>query len=438
MATTKILKSLPNQDALHRLAEVLRNRSPLALVGAGLSIPSGFPSWSQLVNDMDKRCGGTDDEYRMSLRSDSDLLWRAGEYRGMMGDDVFDKLIRTTFGRKARLKNDDPALGFVRLPFRHYITTNYDDVIPAALEKVKEAPPKRLNWCLDDDVRDFIFALRDTKSQQKSILHLHGHHSDPNSIILSDEKYTERYVRSFGTANKLFAIFSTEQVVFAGFSLSDPDLMALMREVNATMRPKESRHFAIMGLSDPQRELLERNRLRNRFGVEPVFYDTRRNDHSGLGEIVDRLLDLVANPPSSEAAFVAVDPEDVDSRRVEIRTREIDPEDPEKGQWGGLSVSNHRKITATVRTLEPDWFEVTIEVRSTDPKETPLKGEVIVHVHPTFFPKIRVVPVVRGIARLVLEGYGAYTVGVEADDGQTKLELDLSEIKKAPLMFRLN
>jgi hypothetical protein len=37
-----------------------------------------------------------------------------------------------------------------------------------------------------------------------------------------------------------------------------------------------------------------------------------------------------------------------------------------------------------------------------------------------------------------VESYGAYTVGVEADKGKTRLELDLAEIKDAPLIFRLN
>ena len=37
-----------------------------------------------------------------------------------------------------------------------------------------------------------------------------------------------------------------------------------------------------------------------------------------------------------------------------------------------------------------------------------------------------------------VESYGAYTLGVEADDGRTHLELDLATLKDAPMLFRMN
>lgn len=139
------------------------------------------------------------------------------------------------------------------------------------------------------------------------------------------------------------------------------------------------------------------------------------------------------------AAYKAVDSEQKfrKSNKSDIGATHVDPEDPEKGQWGGSPKRNGRQLTAKVKQLEADWFAVTIEVKSTNHRR-PLEGDVIFHLHPTLIPKVRAVPAKNGVAKLRVESYGAYTVGVEADDGETKLEFDLSEIRTAPLMFRLN
>lgn len=115
-----------------------------------------------------------------------------------------------------------------------------------------------------------------------------------------------------------------------------------------------------------------------------------------------------------------------------------DEVDPQKNQWGGKDINNNRRIRAEV-TPTPgnrEWFNVTILVESIDPIQTPLDGEVIFHLHPTFRDPNPRVPVRDGEAVLTRLAWGAFTVGAEADEGKTKLELDLSEIKDAPYLFR--
>jgi hypothetical protein len=53
-------------------------------------------------------------------------------------------------------------------------------------------------------------------------------------------------------------------------------------------------------------------------------------------------------------------------------------------------------------------------------------------------PSTRPATAHEGVASISVESYGAYTVGVEADSGQTHLELDLAELESAPRMFRIN
>ena len=112
--------------------------------------------------------------------------------------------------------------------------------------------------------------------------------------------------------------------------------------------------------------------------------------------------------------------------------------DPQKGNWGRMSVANNRKLTAVVK--ESSWskeiFEVTLLVESLDPVSHPLTGIVVFHLHPTFSNANPQIFVINGIAELNVKAWGAFTLGAETDGGITKLEQDLAELPDAPQIFR--
>ena len=225
-----LLDSKANDASQRELAKVIATERPIALVGAGLSVPAGLPTWSDLLKEMHRELPArASSKYRAALNKERDLLWRAQEYKELIGAATFESLLKKRFGKVPVLKPSNPAVALVKLPFRHLITTNYDDVLLQAYSVANLTPPRFLTWSNEDDIRSFIFSLR-SNSTARFLLHLHGHHSDPKSIVLTDNDYTERYVRTNTTTRRLFAIFTTERVVFIGFSLNDPDLMALLRE----------------------------------------------------------------------------------------------------------------------------------------------------------------------------------------------------------------
>lgn len=111
-------------------------------------------------------------------------------------------------------------------------------------------------------------------------------------------------------------------------------------------------------------------------------------------------------------------------------------DDPQKDMWGKLPERNNRKLDAVVtRTSLPDIFDLVLTVSSTDDKK-PLKGFVTFHLHNTFSNPNPLMAVENGKAVLRLKAYGAFTVGAEADDGKTRLELDLATLPNAPAEFK--
>ena len=113
------------------------------------------------------------------------------------------------------------------------------------------------------------------------------------------------------------------------------------------------------------------------------------------------------------------------------RTEDVWNSDPNKGKFSGSPQANGRVLEAQITPAAgPDSAacDVVLRVRSIDPAR-PLAGAVTFHLHPTFKPTPRDVSVVNGIAELKITSWGVFTVGAVADNGETKLELDLSRVE---------
>jgi MinD-like ATPase involved in chromosome partitioning or flagellar assembly len=120
--------------------------------------------------------------------------------------------------------------------------------------------------------------------------------------------------------------------------------------------------------------------------------------------------------------------------RAKAASSPVDPDDPQKGRWGGQSRRAGRELRASGRELSAGWFEIELVVASI--AEPSLNGDVQFHLHPTFTKPMVVVAAEDGRAALTLTTYGAFTVGAVADEGRTALELDLSTVQDLPQAFR--
>ncbi len=113
--------------------------------------------------------------------------------------------------------------------------------------------------------------------------------------------------------------------------------------------------------------------------------------------------------------------------------------DPQKGKWGTEAVSNGRELFAEVKKLGASgYYSINLIVRSLNSKAQPLTGFVAFHLHPSFANPHPIINCLKGEAHLNLTAYGSFTVGAVCDNGRTKLELDLSELKGIDDNFKNN
>jgi hypothetical protein len=115
-----------------------------------------------------------------------------------------------------------------------------------------------------------------------------------------------------------------------------------------------------------------------------------------------------------------------------------DPDDPNKGHFGGSPTANDRVLEADIVPVSGEKSpacRVHFWVRSTNPAK-PLTGEVKFYLHPTFSRWASYeIPVENGVAEDSIVSWGAFTIGAEVEGGATKLELDLMDVDGGTAKF---
>lgn len=115
-------------------------------------------------------------------------------------------------------------------------------------------------------------------------------------------------------------------------------------------------------------------------------------------------------------------------------------EDPWNGQFGGSPTDGKVEVRAQVQSLKTvaDLYMILVVISGvTDEARAQLKGtRARVYLHPTFRRSIRLEQFdSRGRITFKLVGYGAFTLGVQLEDGRL-LELDLALLPGAPQEFK--
>jgi hypothetical protein len=275
-----IVDSERNWHAYTRLVDLLRSERALAFIGAGVSQPLGYPRWSDLIAGLGALCGEQIEPHDLpvsvqELLKERELPLVAQILKQHLKDKYFDFLSKTF---RPRDGFHAPIADLVDLPFRHLLTSNYDD----ALER-HHPPPVPKHFCLHqkDKRAEFVSTFSDGDSA-KLIVHVHGRYDEPEHIVLTDDDYAvydEPDMEQFWNWLTLQGRF-----VFVGFSLDDADLLQSFRRArmffNHNKNITDDRHFAVLPLAleqekDAKATLIENAKatlIMEKYKIVPVFY----------------------------------------------------------------------------------------------------------------------------------------------------------------------
>lgn len=249
---------------MHLLHEDLRrhiaDRQVALIVGSGVSIgasgASPVASWRGLVLDGVARCEAVvrglparwADRVREEIESGDldDLLSAAEKVSSKLkpSGGEYSRWLRETVGV---LKVVDPsvisALRALNVPI---LTTNYDGLV----EEVTGYP--YATW------REGARVERIIRGDEQGVVHLHGHWSDPASVVLGIRSY-ERLLGDAHAQAMLRALRSTRTLLFVGYGagLSNPNLSSFLRWSRDVFAGSEFRHFRLALDRDVDRFQLE-------------------------------------------------------------------------------------------------------------------------------------------------------------------------------------
>ena len=156
---TALYPAFEDGEAFDKLKTLIKSgRPPIALIGAGASAKSGYPTWTQLIQLLQSAASKKTKagQWKKNLDDVNDAPWTAEVFARDLGPGGLGKLIRKEFATRQSLA--EPHIALAKMPFPHFLTTNFDPSIEEALRAVKREYTV-VSWRDDMAVSDFLINL---------------------------------------------------------------------------------------------------------------------------------------------------------------------------------------------------------------------------------------------------------------------------------------
>lgn len=295
---------------VERWTRSLELGSAAAFIGAGLSQRAGYPGWRRLLRDIAQELG-------LDIEEEHDLA-AVAQYsvnRAVGKRNQLARLIADEFPPKAEAP--EPFRILARLPLRHVWTTNYD-----ALPETAWRNERKLL-----DVKSRNEDLGIDKPWAHTVLYkMHGSVDHPADVVIAKDDYELYRSLRPGFLQVLTGHLVSKQILFLGFSFTDPNLGHLFGSIREAFKDNGPEHYAIvrkpaLGGGKNARKRLEVELIRHRLWVEDLQrYGIGCVEIDGYEEIDDILreieLTLARRSVMISGSFPdKLDPADLDRRR---------------------------------------------------------------------------------------------------------------------------
>lgn len=274
-----------NQRIKKLAATYYRKGNLIPLIGAGCSMPFGSPGWDELISEIAIESidnAGLIEAVNHYIKKHD--YWNAiksiKDFGQLNEDDIkketADRISRIVFDKSKDNNLKDLAL----MDFNIYLTTNYDHFLNHYMP-----PNSSIPICLSD----FDFNSQTLYNQgTKRIFHLHGHISNPGTIVISEQSYNELYHHD--KYKKMFNLLGASKAfLFIGMSFDDQFMSALLKDhVNIF----KSKSFILLdkSQSDKFNELKENN------NIEVIEYDSSTSGHTiAIRQILQEIASIQDN-----------------------------------------------------------------------------------------------------------------------------------------------
>lgn len=265
---------------LQEYIKAIRNGNAALFAGAGLSRPSGFVVWKELLRTLAESIG-------LNIDQEYDFPAVAQYVRNESGNrSTINESILEAYGKDVEINENISIL--TRIPIYTYWTTNYDQLLENGLRAANRNP----------DVKTDSKQLTSSKKDRDAVVYkMHGDVEHPADAVLTKDDYAQYEKHYPFFRDVLEGDLISKTFLFIGFSFEDPNLECILNQLRLHLDENMRTHYCFMkkisredavddedfGYKKAKQELRERDL--KRYGIQTIFVD----DYS---EITDILRDL--------------------------------------------------------------------------------------------------------------------------------------------------
>jgi len=188
-----------NKDYMNNIKENLNNIVPF--LGSGISIPYGYPSWSELlirildnIRNVTNIADDTNERIK-NIINEKHYIKATNEIHKHWPN-LEDYVCNEISTIKPNPNSCSSLAEYIHLfPLKLYLTTNYDSVVEKILQSY-------FGNNLNVEVISSLITPKGLKRGKPTLIYLHGKYTEPNSVIFTKTDYNDFYGDSEVTYNK--------------------------------------------------------------------------------------------------------------------------------------------------------------------------------------------------------------------------------------------
>ena len=295
---------------LREYIKAIRDGNAAVFAGAGLSRPSGFVIWKELLRPLAEDIG-------LNIDDESDLTAVAQYVKNKSGNRAaINSSILDAYSKDVSLNENVSIL--TRLPIYTYWTTNYDHLIEDGLRNANR----------NADVKIESKQLSATKRDRDAVVYkMHGDVDHAADAVLTKDDYVQYDRNHPFFRSVLQGDLISKTFVFIGFSFEDPNLDSILGQIRLLLDENIRNHYCFMkrvarddcgsdeeyGYQRARQELREQDLAR--YGIQTIFVD----DYSEITEVLRDLETAV----KANNVFISGSADCFDAEWTEARVNEL-------------------------------------------------------------------------------------------------------------------
>jgi hypothetical protein len=224
------------------LVREVAERRVLLFIGAGLSKTAHppMPTWTQLLQSLSARLEkAVDRKLVLKLISQYRLLDAAQIITDGIERADLNAYLRDTFQIRPS-PHHAVYDSILKLDLKTVITTNYDEFLEKNFDHFSGGVAA-YNVCKHTS-KDLLNQVR---SPQRTIAKIHGCITEQNDLVLDRMSYFKAHQDNHGFFNVISSLFTTNTVLFIGYSLGDPDLQIILENIHSSASSTHG-HYALL------------------------------------------------------------------------------------------------------------------------------------------------------------------------------------------------